>query len=266
MLSSIVYNRYSDNIAPSATITVQTGTAATDYPVTWVADFDASRPSKLNETTGAWLFNFGSAKTIKLAAIFHANFQAGLEIRIQANATNVWTAPSLNVAVATPAWNAGRMPTQPWVDLRAVAGAGAYQYWRVAVLSANSVPLSVGDIWLGDAYRILNAQWGNSLATARPQIEHQTSYRKFRFSLGNSIRRWKGTFFLTDAERDEVTSWITNASGRPVLFIPQHTGEAWLALHGEIFIEAIQALSDMNYISLTMEEDGRGLEPTPSPL
>src|SRR5438876_5330976 len=160
MFSHCLYGRHSDNVAPLAAVTIQNATAATGYLPSWVCDFDASRPSKLNETTGCWLFDFAdSPQAIAIVAIVHSNFQSGMPIHIQANNSNVWNAPPLHEVIIMPSWHAGHFPPQPWLDLRAVAGAGAYRYWKIAILNPNPVPLAVGEVWLGTAIRQFPFQW-----------------------------------------------------------------------------------------------------------
>jgi hypothetical protein len=265
--SHCVYNRYSDNVAPAATITVPVGTVATGYQASWVADYDASRPLKLNETTGEILFDHGSAVEIAIVAFFHCNFVEGLHVHVKRGATTA--AASIDVDITIPAWHKGRFPPQPWRDLRAVTGHGAYRYTRITVPSANSVKLSFGDIWLGTAFRTFNLQDADKPTTSRPQIEHSTDFRKQRFSLGYTTRSWTGTSPASNLKRDELVDWILDADGRPVLFIPEHSvtpAEAWLALHGTTAQQVNQTFDEANFLPIQIDEDGRGLEPTPSPL
>lgn len=266
----VIYNRFSDNLAITATLSVNVGSAADGYPIANVADVNAARPFKFNETTGAVVFDMLIAKQVKIVAIFHANFQNALPIKIQGNATNSWATPSLDVTINMPAWHADRYPGQPWVDISAVTGAGAYRYWRVAMLTANAVPLAIGDIWLGSTLRTLNLQWADTPVVGRPQIEHQTDYKKMRFPLGYTARTWTGVIpLVSDTTRDEIVNWVLDADGRPVLFIPEHSAaipEAWLALHTTTLQALTKIASNATTLPLDMEEDGRGLEPTPSPL
>jgi hypothetical protein len=267
----VIYNRYSDNLAPSATITIETGTAATGYDPENIADGDAAKPSKLNETSGAWLFDFGTATEIAIAALFHHNFEAGLDVRLQANASNSWGAPSLEVSFVIPAWRVDRFPGQPWIDLTGQDAFGAYRYWRLLVAGTNAVALAVGELWLGAVVRRLNPDFaqGRSSALDQPIIEHKTAYRRLRTPLSTTIRSISGTIPpTTDTVAQAVIDWITDAGGRPFLFIPDATlNEAWLALHLTTRHQ-IEALldHDASTFPLSLEEDGRGLEPTPSPL
>ena len=60
---------------------------------------------------------------------------------------------------------------------------------------------------------------------------------------------------------------VQDADGRPVLFIPEsEVPEAWLAIHTTTRQETNEEFDDANFLPLAMEEQGRGLEPTPSPL
>lgn len=265
-----IYNRYSDNLAPSATITVQTGTAATGYTATQIADGNIAKPSKLNETSGAWLFDFGSAKQIMIAAIGHHNFAAGLNVRIQANATNAWGAPSLDVPFTIPAWRVDRFPAQPWLDLSAVAGAGAYRYWRFVVVGVNPVAIAVGALWLGNIIRRLspNYVWGDVVGYDQPQVEKKTAYRRLRNSLGTTVRSITADLNpATNAGAQDVVDWFLDANGRAILLILDGTlNEVWFALNTVTVQQVKQTFIDFNTIHLAFEEDGRGLEPTPSPL
>ena len=63
-----------------------------------IYDGNPAKPAKLTTTTGAWRWDFGGAKQLDVAAIIHHNLTAGLNVRIQGNATDAWGAPSLDQA------------------------------------------------------------------------------------------------------------------------------------------------------------------------
>lgn len=267
----IIYNRYSDNLAPSATITIETGTAATGYLASYIANGNNARPSKLNETSGAWLFDFGTPTEIAIAAIGHANFEAGLDVRLQANVANSWGSPSFEAAFTIPAWRVDRFPGQPWLDLTAVSGWGAYQYWRFVAVGTNAVALAVGELWLGALIRRLDPDFvqGRRPAFDRPRVEHQTAYRRLRTPLGTTVRGLSGSLPpTTDAVVQDVFDWVTDADGRPTLVIPDGlANEAQFMLHTLSRQEMQDLLDhDATTLALSLEEEGRGLEPTPSPL
>jgi len=267
---AVIHSRYSDNLAATAAISIETGTAATGYPASQVADYNAARPSKLNEASGAWLFDMTTAKSIAIAAIAHHNFQAALDVRLQANATNAWGGPSFEAAFTIPAWRADRFPGQPWLDLAGLAGWGPYRYWRLVVVGTNPVPLAVGDVWLGSTLRRFdrNVQKDHQLGFDQPRIEHQTAYKRLRTPLGTTVYSFVGDLDpATPQTAQDVFDWMLDAAGRPSLFIPDGTkNEASLYLHTQSAQSMKRHYIASNAVHLDLIEDGRGLEPTPSPL
>jgi len=267
----IIYNRYSDNLALTAdAVSVDGGTVETGYDIDWILDVNAARPVRLSTLQGMFKFHWASAVRLAIVAIFHANYQEALTIHIEGNDTDSWSSRSFSTTVTMRAWRVDRFPPQPWVDLTGLS-AGSYHYWRVGTQDDNAVNVAVGEIWLGATIRRLNPDFmqGRSPAQDVPQIEHQTAYRRMRKALGTTIRSVSGTIPPTsDANAQDVLDWIADANGRPFLFIPDGlAGEAWLGIH-TITKQQMQDLLDHDATSfpLAVEEDGRGLEPTPSPL
>lgn len=78
-----------------ATATITASSAQAGYPVSFLAaDGTPDIPWKTTATGDQWaLINHGSAKSLVVAAALYANFTS---IRLQANATDVWTSPTYN--------------------------------------------------------------------------------------------------------------------------------------------------------------------------
>jgi hypothetical protein len=266
-----IYGRYSENLAlTAAAVSVDGGTIETGYDIEWIRNVNSARPVRLSTKQGMFKYHWGSPVAIPLVAIFHANYQQGLTIHIQANNSDVWTSPSFDQTIAMPPWRADRMPPQPWLNLVGLPNYGSYSYWRVGTLVDNAVNVSVGEIWLASAVRTLspNYVWGDVIGYDQPQIEHATAYRRLRTPLGTTRRTIAADLNpATAAGAQDVVDWFLDANGRPTLLIPDGTAaEAWLALNTVTVQQVTQQFLDYNTIHLSFEEDGRGLEPTPSPL
>src|SRR5438552_2828835 len=102
-MPNLIYQVPTDNLAATGTLTVQSGTEDTAYPKANIYDGNPAKPAKLTTTTGAWRWDFGSAKQLDIVAVIHHNLTAGLNVRIQGNATDAWGAPSLDQAFTIPA-------------------------------------------------------------------------------------------------------------------------------------------------------------------
>ncbi len=266
----VIYNRYSENAARLATITLSGCTAETGYSVDNLVDGVVARPLRLVETSGRIVFDFGSDIFIALIALFHCNFQEGLTVLIEANATNSWAGPSFSQAITIPAWTVYRYPGNPWLMLDELPGWGAYRYWSISI-GSNACALTLGEVWMSESVRRLNPDFapGRRPAFDQPLIEHTTAYRKLRTQIGKVVRSVTGQIPPTDDDVvQDVLDWITDANGRMFLFIPDGlANEAWPAIHTTTRQEIEDLLDhDASTFPLTIEEDGRGIEPTPSPL
>jgi hypothetical protein len=266
------YNRYSDNLAPlAAAVSVDGGTIEAGYDIERIRDGSAARPLRLSTKQGMVKYHFASAVEVAIVAIAHANYVAGLTIHVEGNDTDVWTSPSFAQTLAAPVWRADRFPGEPWLDTRALSGFGSYHYWRVGTKDDNTVNVSIGEIWLGSTVRELspNYVWGGAVGFDQPQIEHATAYRRLRTPLGTTRRAISADLNpATNAGAQDVIDWFLDANGRSTLLIPDGTiaDGAWLALNTVSVQQITQQFLDYNRIHLSFEEDGRGLEPTPSPL
>jgi hypothetical protein len=268
VFSHAIYGRYSDNLTQEATtIEVQGGTIESGYTADMVADLDATQPCRLSTTSGYFAFGFDDPVGVKIMALIHSNFVEGAVIHVQANDTNDFSNPAFEATIPMPEWLAGRFPPNPWLRLDEASGWDTYAWWRVG--GANTVNISVGEIVLSGAVREHQIQWSDKPAWDRPQVEHKTAYKRLRTPLGTTIRALNGVIPADDLDRQAIVDWVLDADGRPVLFIPESAAappEAWLARHTTTKQEVQEEFDEAHFLPLAIEEDGRGLEPTPSPL
>jgi hypothetical protein len=160
MADFAIYTLPSDNVAPNATITIQTGTDPADenYAPEVLVDMNPARMAKILSTTGAWLFDFTNPQRIDLAAFIHGTFETTCTLKLQGNATDVWTSPSFDVEIDVLPWygtGTRRWPKNHWLDLTEHAGytTTGYRYWRL-VCTGNSQ-----NIWLGQVIFSRSARW-----------------------------------------------------------------------------------------------------------
>ena len=267
MFSHVIYAFYSDNVSIESDVSVDDATIESGYTASGVADNDATEPTRLVDSSGFFKFAFDDAVGIKIAALIHSNYVEGMTIHIQGNHTDSWGAPAFDTTMQMPQWRAGRFPPNPWKRLDTISGWDAFEFWRVGTTAPNDVAVTVGEIILAQDFKTANVQWNDKPAVDRPQIEHKTAYKRLRTPLGTAVRSLTGVIPADDDGADDIDDWVQDADGRPVLFIPEsEVPEAWLAIHTTTRQETNEEFDDANFLPLAMEEQGRGLEPTPSPL
>lgn len=126
--------------------------AAVGFPVTNLENYLVSDKWRATGDADEWIkFDAGSGNTITVTdcAINGHNFSSGATVKIQGNATDVWTAPTIDETIT---FNAGVMYKQ--------FTGGSYQYWRLSIVDSSNPDtyvelgiLFIGeDLNLGDIY------------------------------------------------------------------------------------------------------------------
>lgn len=125
---------------------------AAGFPLTNLNDYIVATKWRAAGKTDEWVkYDAGSGNTIAVedVGIIGHNFSSGCTVKVQGNASDVWTSPSVDETVT---YRAGIMH-------KAFTG-GAYRFWRVSIAdSGNPLPyvemgylfigasLELGDIW-----------------------------------------------------------------------------------------------------------------------
>lgn len=266
-MGAVLFGKRTDNVAPAATLSIQSGSGDATYPPANLVNLNPAKPSKLTTTTGAWVFDFGSARRIDVAAIIHHNLTAGLNVRLQGNATNAWGGPTLDAPFTIPAYFDDGFPTNPWIDLTGVAGysVSGFQYWRLVVVGVNAAAVAIGEVWLGSTKRVLspNIIWGERANEKRPLVENRTSYGVSQiYDIGTTIRKFTGQIDTTDAGRDTLRSWWRDTRGRfyPFLLVPDlDNNDALYVRWSTEDLERVLQFLNRNTLTLEFEEVSRGL-------
>lgn len=268
MSANAIYQRASDNVAAGGTLTASS--EADGYPAEYLVDLKPQRPSKLDGTTGNWVWEFSSPQRIDLVAIIHHNLDAGLDVRFQGNATNVWGGPTLNEAFTIPSAREDGYPVNPWLDLTGATGysVSGFRFWRLVVVGVNSADVSIGEVWLGETKRTLdpNISWDATEGEERKAIVHETEFDIDQvYDLGVTIRSLTGEIDATDVARESFNDWWRSVRGRarPHLLIPygEDVNDAWLVKFKNTLKDIDLVLIDRNTIKVEVREMGRGLVP-----
>jgi hypothetical protein len=262
----MIYGRYSDNVVPSATLSVQSGTEDPDYLAANLADRVVAIPAQLTTTTGAWKLAYGAAQRIDVVALPHHNLTAGLNVRFQGNATDSWGSPTLDAAITIPAYRGDGFPGGAWKDLTGVTGytTAGFQYWRLVIVGVNAAPVKIGELIALSLKRTLNPNisWGAARKDERPIIENVTDYLVSTiYDLGVTRRTIAGELDTTDTGLADVRAWWEDTRGRarPFLLIPdEDVNEAWFVRWDGDLNPTLQ-ITDRNTIPLTFQEVSRGL-------
>lgn len=269
MSFNAIYQLGTDNVAPNAAIAVQSGTEDSGYLAANIAQAtpNPAKPAKLTTTTGAWTFNYGVAQRVDIAAIIHHNLTAGLNVRIQGNATNAWGAPTLDAPFVIPAYREDGYPVNPWLDLTGVTGysAAGFLWWRIVVVGVNAAAVAIGEVWLGQVKRSLNPNYsfqGDDIEERRI-IDHGTDYDVHAiYDLGVTARELRSELDYTDAKRAEFETWVRSCQGRvkPHLFIPNgDVNDCRLVRFVDPAMTIRPETYDRNTIPFALRELGRGL-------
>jgi hypothetical protein len=222
------YFHPSDNVAPNATPTIQTGTANASYPVanaTLLTYAKIAAPSKIAETSGAWLLDFGSAQRVD-AVLVWTNLDAGIAYSIQMNATNSWATPTVDSASTAPSKRADGYTVKIYKDLTGVSGysSGGFRYLRFYVSGTNSVPVGIKILAFSQIRTTTrNIRWGMVFAEHQTSIDMTTdALVPWAYDLAAAPRGLSADFIGTDADAVKMREWFRACAGRvnPTVIVP----------------------------------------------
>jgi hypothetical protein len=262
-----LYATWTDNVAPNATVVaVGTGTVDPAYPATNINNQVLALPAKLLTTTGSWTFTFAAQQRVDLVAIPHHNLTAGLEVRIQGNATDSWGSPSLNTTITIPAYRGDGFPPGAWKDLTGVSGytTNGYQYWRLIVVGVNAANVAISELYLVAQKRTLNPNinWGVQFNESRPIIENRSDFGVATiYDLGVTFRKITGDVDTNDAGLAALRTLYQDCRGRARQFclIPDESlNDAWI-VRWSAGLDMTLVQIDRNTIPLAFDEVSRGL-------
>jgi len=264
-MANLLFQKPTDNIAANATaITVESGTGDPDYPPAFLVDLNPAKPFKFTTTTGAVLFEFAAPVTIEMFALIHHNLMAGLtNVRIQANSSNSWGSPPLNVALTIPTRRSDGFSANPHANLTGMTN--TYKWWRLSFADANNVPIQIGEVWMGATRRTLavNIRWDYEENDDQPLIEHVTDFQiRTSYSYGVSIRRYVAQLTTTDAGAAELYDWWRSCRGRALIMLmalDADVNDCMMARFNMSYLKSNKQFTNYHPIDLDIIEVSRGL-------
>jgi hypothetical protein len=274
-----IYQRWSDNVARAATITIDTGADPLDshYGPAVLVDDNPAKVAKIDSTTGAWLFDFGAAKRVDLVGLIHHSFDAGADVTLQATndvadfATSP-PSPPFSASIVVPTWlgsGSGRWPVNPWLDLTAQAGylASGWRYWRLLVVG-NSQNLQLGQIWMSPTIRRFDpdVQWGVQRGQQRSLVQSRTAFGVDTIYARGTLR-WSQSGQLrmtTDVYAADLETQWQDVEGRakPWLLVPDgEVNVCYFVRWAGLDLQTQWAAPAIRDRQIQVEEVARGLRP-----
>lgn len=146
------YSRADEDLVQQATSITGSADDAM-YPASHLADIDGARSAKLTTTTGSYVFAFAAPVTPLAVVLIFQYLDAGLEVRIQGNASDSWGSPSFDQAITIPAKRKDGPSYQRWTRnaWALLTEPSPYAFWRVVIVGANSQAVAIGRVMLPSA-------------------------------------------------------------------------------------------------------------------
>ncbi len=260
------YLPWSGNLLRTATLSVVAG-GDSDYPIANVVDGNPAWPAKNSGTTLRIVADLGTATPAGLAAAIHHNLGNSTVLRLQGNATNVWTAPSLDVAFPTRTGLVGGYRENALLDFR--ASVASYRYYSFVVPSANAVAVWFGQLWLGVPINFHDDFRTDSYSIRRMNtVLENLTYGEVSLRLNKGFVRRAVTGTIR-ARLQDVQQYLDlfdalSGSAEPVLVMPDPAAPIGImALLDQADITCSMVDVDAYDISVTFRELSRGV---PFPL
>lgn len=257
-----------DEVGGAATVSLSTGTADANYPVSNIKDTNPAL-AFLTSSSGTdvdVLWDNGSATDVQVFSMHHHNIPAGTNVRIQRNAANSWGAPSMDVAVTIAAYPNPGLPLPVAIDLTLQAGySGAgFRYTRLHVPSIAQ-KVGVGSALLWNAKR----QTVRGLRFPMRPIEQQPT-RKWKthtgvankYRHGFRLRAIEGTIRTTNTDFASWLAWWRAAQGDYLAFLywQDVTGsDGWLSAFGSDTTDLEYAAYNVSPATVQIEELSNGV-------
>lgn len=262
----LVYSLFGDNKVLNITPTLVSGTPEdASYGVGNLSALNPAKPMRLNEFTCRVQWDMVTPTQIDWIAIIAQNLDPGLAgVKIEGNATAIWTSPTLSQAITIPGIDADNYHINAWKDLTAI-GSRTFRYWSFAVTVANSAKIHIGQIGLIGTIRALaaNINWPVNTEDSHPIVERQTNYGvTYVYDSGVRLRRLSAPIDNTDANAATVRQWWLETRGRarPFYVVPDPAvNDVWLVRFQEPKQANQQTVNDRNSGTLAFEELSRGI-------
>jgi hypothetical protein len=223
-------------IATASVVSVDAGSVDPIYPIDNLYNGNPALPCKFTTRQGRIVFDFGSPVSVPFPVIIHHNLTVAA--RWEANATSVWTSPSMSQAFEIAALDIDGYRTNLHLDVSDASGYGAYRYWSLVVDVDNAANIVLGELWLGGVIRrvVGNIVLGSKRvddAPGRSSFETRGGVEWVHSSVGRRREIANARFITTYAGLTILRDWNLACGGRdrPTILVPStpDSDDAWLA-------------------------------------
>lgn len=238
-MGNLCYGLWSENRAvrlasgSAPTVTVESGALDAGFPLANLTDLNPGLPIKVSTAPCGLQFDFGSATSIEAVALIHHNFDVGLGVRWQMNATASWGSPTLNQLFTFAADHADGYSKNPLLDIRGISH--SFRYGRLLIPSGNSATPYLGEIWLfGTLYELAaNIEYPDDQGRRFPGVRHATDGGLLiDYAHGSKIRQLSAMTHPDDAGRTALETLVDDTLGgaRPFVLDPLGVtgGDVWM--------------------------------------
>lgn len=173
---SLIYTLPAENVADDATIVLALGTADAENPLGNLTDGDPAVAFITTDSAGIEVtFDYGSPQRIDLACMPMHGIPAGTGVKVQGNATDLWSSPTVDGSLVIDPFRGSGFPGVAFLDITGVSGytTSGLRWWRLLVPSHGGIT-KVGDFQLWSLKRTLatHVSYGFGRDTRRHVAAH----------------------------------------------------------------------------------------------
>lgn len=220
-----------DNKVDSGTITANS--EASNYPVSNIVHIHLSRQWRSTGDTSEWIkIDAGAGNTITAdsVAILQHNISSGATVKIQANATDVWTAPSIDETIT---YNSG-------IIFKFFTNTTGYRYWRLLVEDPSNPDgyIEIGRLFLCTYYQVEKSfqKAFTEEKTNTDQLSYSLSGQLYA-DIGIEFKRYALTFpYWNNTAKQAIETMVTMiGKHKPlVLFLDENNTDKLLPVYCHI--------------------------------
>ncbi len=182
---------------------IAANSADVNYPVANVLDSRLTKVYRTDaNTTAEIVLNAGAAVTVSGIAIANHNISSGATIKIQGNATESWSSPSVDESITFASGIIKHTFTE-----------ASYQYWRIQIVDAGNSDgyIEIGRSWVGKVFTtpgisktVSDSRKSNSAKSISVSGQSYQDVRYFNSMISVKIPR------LTHAEKASLITEFEN--------------------------------------------------------
>ncbi len=204
------------NYSRGKAVTLVAGTALTNYPASNLVDDSADSPLRISERQFDLYVDLTVDRTPNAVALFNHNIDA-------TRVVEVYVGPSPASFTRIASFAAGTI--NGWLDLRAFSTSSRTgRYWRIKISTNNSIPVTMGELVIGNAFvleGVLSENW-NRASKYFIEREFTEEMLPYKMHSGARARQLQMSFIMDPTNRSYIEQTFDDAgiTGNRVVVIP----------------------------------------------